>query len=181
MFIFMPVLALIGDGCCHCPIFFSHVCQEDLQHLYGTVAAPWASTLFPLLSGNLVHDCGWGTVQLQQTSGIWGSMEWPQHQRPFLKAIVNEANHYKRQDLLQQASTDQINAMSKLVLNLLKKWIPIDPVSNAKLKRYKMMLREVGKHKNSLKRRKAHLAGQKGRGFWKGLNYVYQPCLDMKW
>lgn len=104
------------------------------------------------------------------------SMERIQRQRPFLQSILNEANRYKRQEMLLHANGDQINAVSELVLNLLKKKIPMDASSTAKLKRYKTTLREVGKRRNSLKRRRALLTSQKGEGFWKGLKHVNHVC-----
>lgn len=98
-------------------------------------------------------------------------------QRPFLESILKEANRFKRQDMLQHANADQINAVSELILNLLKRRIPLDPPTTAKLRRYKTVLREVGKRKNSLKRRKENLLTQKGSGFWQGLKEVYCRCL----
>ena len=56
----------------------------------------------------------------------------------------------QRQDLLTHANADQINTVSKMVLNLLKKRIPIDARTYGKLKRHKYLLREVGKGKNSV-------------------------------
>ena len=41
--------------------------------------------------------------------------------------MLQEANRFKRQDLLQHANADQINAVSELVLNLLKKQDSCDP------------------------------------------------------
>ena len=35
--------------------------------------------------------------------------------------MLKEANRFKRQDLLQDANADQINAVSELVFNLLEK------------------------------------------------------------
>ena len=43
---------------------------------------------------------------------------------PFLKSILQEANRLKRQDLLKHANADQINALSEVVLNLLKNRFP---------------------------------------------------------
>ena len=41
-------------------------------------------------------------------------------QFPFLRSMLQEANGSKRQELLQHANADQINAVSELVLNFLK-------------------------------------------------------------
>ena len=40
-------------------------------------------------------------------------------QRPFLEAILKEANRNRRQEMLEHANADQINAVSEMVLNLL--------------------------------------------------------------
>ena len=81
---------------------------------------------------------------------------------PFLKSVLQEANRLKRQDLLKHANADQINALSEVVLNLLKNKIPITPPIMAKLRPHKNILREVGRRKNSVKRRRELLIGQQG-------------------
>ena len=58
-------------------------------------------------------------------------------QRPFLESILKEANRYKRQDLLTHANADQINAVSEMVMKLLKNRIPVKPRTLSKLKRHK--------------------------------------------
>ena len=97
-------------------------------------------------------------------------------QRPFLESVLKEANRNKRQDLLTHANGDQINAVSEMVLNLLKQRIPVDATTYGKLKRHKNVLREVGRRRNSLKRRREHLLKQTGSGFWKGLHNCYRVC-----
>ena len=92
-----------------------------------------------------------------------------QRQRPFLQSFLNEADRYKRQDLLQHANADQINAFSELTLNLLKQHIPVSPATMAKLRWHKKSLREMSRRRLSVKRRREHLFKQKGSGFWSGL------------
>jgi len=71
-------------------------------------------------------------------------------QRPFLEAILKEANRNRRQEMLEHANADQINAVSEMVLNLLRNRIPVHPITMARLHRYKTTLREVGKRRNSV-------------------------------
>ena len=97
-------------------------------------------------------------------------------QARFLQSILKQANGKRRQELLQHANADQINAVSEMVLNLLKKRIPVKPRTPQNLQRYKKVLREVGKRSNSLKRRRTYLLQQKGGGFWQGLNECYRRC-----
>ena len=78
-------------------------------------------------------------------------------QHPFLESILREANRFKRQEMLTHANADKINAVREMVLNLLKNRIPVKPSTLSKLKRHKKVLREVGKRRNSLKRRREHL------------------------
>ena len=47
--------------------------------------------------------------------------------------MLQEVNRFKRQDMLQHANADQVNAVSELVLNLLKTKIPVTPPIVAKL------------------------------------------------
>ena len=95
-------------------------------------------------------------------------------QRPFLESILNESNRFKRQELLEHPNADQINAISEMTLNVLKKRIPIQPLTLAKLKRHKDVLRELAKRKNSLKTRREHLKKHNGSGFWKGLRECFE-------
>ena len=46
------------------------------------------------------------------------------HQKPFLKAVLSEANQHRHNHLLRTATADQINAVSELVLNTLKGVVP---------------------------------------------------------
>ena len=98
-------------------------------------------------------------------------------QLPFLRSVLKEANRFKRQELLQNANADQVNAVSELVLNLLKQNIPVTPAIMNQLRPYKNVLRNLGRRKNSLKKRRQLLVVQKGRGLWKGLNAVLCQCL----
>ena len=61
-------------------------------------------------------------------------------QRPFLEAILKKANQNRRQEMLEHANADQINAVSEMVLNLLRNRIPVHPITMAKLHRYKTTL-----------------------------------------
>ena len=72
----------------------------------------------------------------------------------FLKSILQEKNRKRRMEKLLHASKDQINAVSEFTLNMLKKKIPLSPPTVAKLKKYRVMLRELGKRRNSLKKRR---------------------------
>ena len=100
------------------------------------------------------------------------TMQRLRRQSPFLESILQESNRFKRQALLQHANKDQINAVSEMVLNLLKNNIPVKPETL----RTKKVLREVGKRKNSVKRRRQHLLKQTGAGFWRGLKACYGAC-----
>ena len=116
------------------------------------------------------------TGSYRKTSSPVGSMKRLRRQRPFLQSVLKEANQKKRQQMLTYANKDQINAISEMVLNLLKKRIPIKPHTLVKLKRHKTVLREVGRRRNSLKRRREHLLKQTGQGFWSGLGDCFKAC-----
>ena len=62
-------------------------------------------------------------------------------QLPFLRSVVKEANRFKGQELLQHANADQVNAVSELVLNLLKQNIPVTPATMNQLRPYESVLR----------------------------------------
>ena len=103
-------------------------------------------------------------------------MKLLRRQRPFLDSILKEANRNRRRQMLEHANADQINAVSEMVLKLLKNRIPINASTYGKLKRHKKILREIGKRRNSVKRRREHLLNQKGGGFWTGLCDCFRVC-----
>lgn len=98
--------------------------------------------------------------------------------RAFLLSILREGNRNKRQDLIQHANGEQINAVSELVLNMLKNRVPVSPPLMAKLRRHKKVLKELGRRKNSIKQGRLHLMNQKGSGFWQGLHEAYCNCFQ---
>ena len=97
-------------------------------------------------------------------------------EKHFLRKILNEADRYKRQDLLTHANANQINAVSEMVLNLLKKNIPVGPNVVKMLRPHKHRLRQIGERSSSLKQRRQHLHSQTGEGFWNGLRHVFKAC-----
>ena len=94
----------------------------------------------------------------------------------FLKSILQEKNRKRRMEKLLHASKDQINAVSEFTLNMLKKKIPLTPPTVAKLKKYRVILRELGKRRNSLKKRHQLLVNQTGGSFWSSMNDVLCQC-----
>ena len=73
--------------------------------------------------------------------------------------------------MLQHANSDQVDAASEFVLNLLKNRVPLSPPTAARFKHHKQVLRELAKRRNSLERRK------QGAGFRRGLNKAFCNCL----
>ena len=71
-----------------------------------------------------------------------------------LTSILREGNRNIREYMLQHGNSDQINAMSEFVLNLLKNRVPLSPPTMDKVKRHKQVLRELAKRRNSIKKRK---------------------------
>ena len=90
--------------------------------------------------------------------------------------MLQEANRFKLQDLLQHANADQINAVSELVLNLLKNKIPVTSPIIAQLRPYKKVLRDLGRRHHSVKERRQWLISQKGRGLFQSLHNVLCQC-----
>ena len=66
--------------------------------------------------------------------------------------MLKEANRFKRQELLQHANADQVNAVSELVLNLLKNNISVTPPIMEQLRPYKKVLRYLGRRQHSVKK-----------------------------
>ena len=97
-------------------------------------------------------------------------------QQPFLQSVLKQADGHKRNAMLQHANADQINALSELALNLLKRHIPVSPATLVKLQRHKTALRQTAKRRESVKRRRAVFVKQTGQGFWSGLHDCFRAC-----
>lgn len=87
-----------------------------------------------------------------------------QRHRHFLQDVLSQANKHQREAQLQAANADQINALSELSLNLLKKHIPINSATNKKLHPHRHTLRSLAKRRTSVKKRRNLLTRQKGGG-----------------
>ena len=98
-------------------------------------------------------------------------------QAPFIRSVLREKDKSIRKARLQHANADQINSLNAMVLNTLKGNVPLSSKTLQTLVPYKKVLRELGKRKNSLKRRRELWMGQTGSGFWKGLNAVCATCM----
>jgi len=68
-----------------------------------------------------------------------------EHNQPFLQSLLQEANAKRQKVMLDLANKDQINAISEMALNLIKRKIPIRPGTYHRLKQYKMVLRELSR------------------------------------
>ena len=99
-----------------------------------------------------------------------------QRHRRFLQSLLWEANAKQRNVMLDLANKNQLNALSEMVLNVMKRNVPIQPKTIQKLKRYKNVLQELRLRQTSLKRKREQLKQQTGRGFWQGLNECYEAC-----
>ena len=78
--------------------------------------------------------------------------------------------------MLDLANKNQLNALSEMVLNVMKRNVLIQLKTIQKLKRYKNVLQELRLRQTSLKRKREQLKQQTGRGFCQGLNECYEAC-----
>ena len=96
-----------------------------------------------------------------------------QRQRPFLQSVLREKNDHLRQERLQHANADQINALSVPALNVLKGNIPVRHYT----KKHTTILHTLGKRSQSIKARRTLLMNQIGRSFWAGMKTTCTTCL----
>ena len=94
-------------------------------------------------------------------------------QAMFLKGVLNEANKHKRQQKIRYANADQINAVSELVMHILRglsvKVEPLYQDSNLKSTNFVLLL-TLGKVK---KRRRQLMMHQLGGSVWQELKCGY--------
>ena len=97
-------------------------------------------------------------------------MSWRiRRQLPFLLSILKAADHQTRRKRLQATIANQINALSKLVMNTLCGQIPVSLTTLTKLRPYQQALREMKRHQIMM--------SQRGLGVWQGLNTACNHCL----
>ena len=105
-------------------------------------------------------------------------MEWRmERQGLFWKSVLQEANQHKRQELLRMANTDQINAISELVMNTLRGKVPRSRHTITLLKPHAQSLRAMAKPAHSVKRRRANMMAQTGGALWPELYRCYKRCM----
>lgn len=103
-------------------------------------------------------------------------MQRLERQAPFLRSVLREANAHKRQQLLHLANADQINAVSELVLNVLKGNAPRSRYTIPRLRPHANAMREMAKRGSSVKRRRESMINQTGAGLWKELSLCHRRC-----
>ena len=121
-----------------------------------------------------------GKLGSQYSTLSKATMKRLQRQLPFLQSVLQQANRLKRQDLLQHANADQINAISELALNLLKNRIPLTPQVMAKLLPHKEVSRGLGQRKHSVKKRRDMLLQQERSGLFRALHECLCQCLNKR-
>ena len=85
-----------------------------------------------------------------------------QRHRGFLPSLLQEANAKQRNVMLDLANKNQLNALSEMVLNVMKHNVPIQPKTIQKLKLYKNVQQELTLRHSSLKRKREQLKKQTG-------------------
>lgn len=94
----------------------------------------------------------------------------------FLNDVLKEANQNKRQQKLRYANADQINAVSELVMNILRGSVRPGRFTVRRLKPYRTWLRLIANPRQSIKRRKHLMCTQIGAGGWKELHRGYHSA-----
>ena len=103
-------------------------------------------------------------------------MQRIKRQTPFLSAVLREADANKRKQYLQLANADQINAMSELVLNVLKGNAPRSRYTIQRLRPHAQALRDMSKRGSSIKKRRKAMMHQTGAGLWNELRLSHRRC-----
>jgi len=98
--------------------------------------------------------------------------------KPFFKALADQPSQISRRKLLEQATKDEINMLSEVILNLLKQNVAVDPGLMARLRKHKHILRELRKRQHSIKKRRQMLMEAKGNQLFRDLHDLVCVCLN---
>ena len=104
-------------------------------------------------------------------------MRLEQH-KPFFNALADQPSQITRRKLLEQATKDQINMLSEVILNLLKRNVSVDPSLMTRLRKHKNILRELRLRQHSLKKRRQMLMDAKGNQLFRDLHDLVCVCLN---
>ena len=77
-----------------------------------------------------------------------------QQQRPFLQSVLNAADDQTRRERFQAANADQTNAVSELVMNILRQRVPVSSRTLQRLHPHRQALRAMGRPQPSTKKRR---------------------------
>ena len=94
-------------------------------------------------------------------------------QAMFLKGVLNEANKHKRQQKIRYANADQINAVSELVMHILRGAVRQGRTTLSRLKPQVNQLRVIANPRKSIKRRRQLMMHQLGGSVWRELKCGY--------
>jgi len=98
--------------------------------------------------------------------------------KPFFKALADQSSQVSRRQLLLQATKDQINMLSEVILNLLKQNVSVDPSLMARLRKHKQILRQLRLRQHSVKKRRQMLMDAKGNQLFRDLHDLVCVCLN---
>lgn len=105
-------------------------------------------------------------------------MDWRmERQAPFLKSVLREGQANRRNEVLRLANSDQINAVSELVMNTIKGVVPRSRNTVKVLRPHAQVLRQMANPRNSLKKRRKWMMEQTCGSLWKELGCCYKRCL----
>ena len=91
---------------------------------------------------------------------------------------TEQPSQISRRKLLEQATKDQINMLSEVILNLLKRNVAVDPRLMARLRKHKNVLRELRLRQHSVKKRRQMLMEAKGNQMFRDLYDLVCVCLN---
>ena len=93
-----------------------------------------------------------------------------EQQKPFFKALADQPSQVTRRKVLDM--------ISEVVLNLMKRNLPVDPSLMTRLRQHKQVLRELRQRKHSVKKRRDCLMEAKGNKLFRDLYELVCVCLN---
>ena len=101
-------------------------------------------------------------------------MRLEQH-KPFFKALADQPSQISRRKLLEQATKDQINMLSEVILNLLKRNVSVDPSLMARLRKH---FKRTTITSTFVEKTTTNANGAKGNQLFRGLHDLVCVCLN---
>ena len=137
-----------------------------MDDISGTSCTPIQSR--PSTNTIITQQKGWWYTKME-SSIMLGQIK---RQLPFLQGVSKDVDVQTRRKRFEAANADEINAVSELIVNVLRQRVPVSSCTLQRFHPHRQALRDMGHPKLSIKKRRQVMMQQSESGVWSGVRPV---------